>query len=76
MSLFHHDHPLLGHLVHDTLHDLTGRLTAVCPEVNPAASRTLTAIPGDGPPVAWLRPPQGGGQEWTTPLDHIREPKP
>lgn len=69
-GLGHQDHPLLNQLVHDAWHDVTGRLMAVCPEL-PPASGPFNPAPRNGPAVAWLRPAEGGGREWTAPLGSI-----
>ncbi|NGO72262.1 hypothetical protein [Streptomyces boncukensis] len=73
LGLAHEDHPLLGHRVRDTAHQVVGVLRAVAPEATTEAQRTLTPQPSRGaPPVAWLAP-ERGGREWTTPLEAIRE---
>ncbi|MCI0385998.1 hypothetical protein [Streptomyces sp. CNQ085] len=73
-GLGHRDHPLLGRTVLDTATGRTGVLRAVCPE--PDGGTAVCAVPvfrpGSGPPVAWLAP-VGGGVEWTTEPDAIRE---
>nr|WP_155073258.1 hypothetical protein [Streptomyces taklimakanensis] len=69
----HREHPLLGRTVLDTATGRTGILRAVCPEPDSATVCVAPALrPGSGPPVAWLAP-VGGGVEWTTELDAIRE---
>lgn len=73
IGLGHRDHPLLGRTVLDTATGRTGVLRAVCPEPDGTAVCTGSAFrPGSGPPVAWLAP-VGGGVEWTTEPEAIRE---
>ncbi len=72
-GLGHREHPLLGRTVVDTATGRTGILRAVCPE--PDCCRAWAdpvPRPGSDPPVAWLAP-VGGGVEWTTALDAVRE---
>ncbi|MFD1828364.1 hypothetical protein ACFSJS_01640 [Streptomyces desertarenae] len=73
VGLGHREHPLLGRTVLDTATGRTGVLRAVCPEPDGCRAWTGPVLrPGGGPPVAWLAP-VGGGVEWTTALDAIRE---
>lgn len=76
LGLLHQGHPLLGELVVDTTHGLVGRLRAVCTEPSEKARAAMRPTPGDGSPVAWLAPPDGGGREWTTPVERIKKAKP
>ena len=63
-SLWHQEHPLLGHRVLDTQNGRVGILRAICPEpVDTSAALKIQPI--KRPPMAWLAP-IGGGREWTT----------
>ncbi|WP_255956066.1 hypothetical protein [Streptomyces odontomachi] len=63
-SLYHQEHPLLGHRVVDTLNGRIGILRAICPEpADSGASRKVQPLKRT--PMAWLAP-IGGGREWTT----------
>lgn len=72
-GMLHQDHPWVGQVVEDTLHRRVGRLMAVCPEPYKGTPDALGPRPPLGPAVAWLRPDRGGGQEWTTPVHHLRQ---
>ncbi|WP_199185887.1 hypothetical protein [Streptomyces carminius] len=73
IGLGHRDHPLLGRTVLDVATGRTGVLRAVCPLPDDGAAYLRPEVrPGNGPPVAWLAP-VGGGREWTTALDAVRD---
>lgn len=70
-SLWHQEHPLLGHRVLDTENGRIGILRAICPE--PADAGALAKIqPFKRTPMAWLAP-IGGGREWTTATSAIEK---
>ena len=78
MGLGHRSHPLIGSRVVDTAHNQPGILRAVAPDLDTTVHRptpTGTTPPRSeieaADPVAWLAP-EGGGREWSTPLEFIR----
>ncbi|WP_181785475.1 hypothetical protein [Streptomyces phytophilus] len=72
LGMGHQSHPWLGHLVADTAHSgRVGVLQAVAPDVDDIRLEPIFRAP-DEPPVAWLRP-KDGGMEWTTALVAIQE---